>query len=181
MRLQGLIAFAAASCWSLACLPAVSAAVSPNPDPTFHIPRIGVPKISTLSSASPFLTPRFHRLIRADEDKAKKTNTAVFVASEQGGFGALNPRNGEIVWRRVVNDTDPVQGFWLSADGELQLALRELVIVVLEHLDADDPCLSTRIHSRTLPHRQGRRQSYSAQRTHRPTDMDSASDISRTG
>ncbi|CEH18042.1 Uncharacterized conserved protein [Ceraceosorus bombacis] len=121
MRLQVSISLVAACYWALASLSTVSAAVAPNPDPTYHIPRIGVPKLSSLTSASQFLTPRFHRIIRADEDKSKKTNTALFVASEQGGFGALNPRNGDIVWRRVVNDTDPVQGFWLSADVALYL------------------------------------------------------------
>lgn len=73
----------------------------------WHIPRIGVPLASN-DSATPYLAPRFHRIIKPDADIKDKAQTAIFVATESNTVGALNPRNGAIVWRQILEKHDQV-------------------------------------------------------------------------
>ncbi|PWY98863.1 DUF1620-domain-containing protein [Testicularia cyperi] len=71
----------------------------------WHVPRIGVPHVSN-TSATPYLAPRFHRILRPDADVKDKAQTAIFVATESNAVGALNPRNGAIVWRQIFSPND---------------------------------------------------------------------------
>lgn len=79
-----------------------------------YVPRLGVP----LSSDSPSLSlsPRYHRLLPHGSGNVQggKAQTAIFSASDSRIVSAVNPRNGNIVWRQHLDDD--VQGFWL--DGE---------------------------------------------------------------
>lgn len=78
-------------------------------------------------SRAALLQPRFHRFLRYDQAPDAKTQTAIFTAGrssedeEKGRPGAsvvsaLNPRNGDIVWRSVFNDIDPISSMHLSSD-----------------------------------------------------------------
>ena len=87
----------------------------------WHVPRIGVPHISS-ASATKYLSPRFHRLIKPDQDVKDKAQTAIFVATESNAVGALNPRNGNLVWRQVLEDNDPVQAFYQASDVALSIS-----------------------------------------------------------
>nr|CDI55417.1 duf1620-domain-containing protein [Melanopsichium pennsylvanicum 4] len=71
----------------------------------WHVPRVGVPHSSNLSS-TPYLSPRFHRIIKPDADVKEKAQTAIFVATQSNTVAALNPRNGAIVWRHVLQQHD---------------------------------------------------------------------------
>ncbi|TKY85980.1 hypothetical protein EX895_004805 [Sporisorium graminicola] len=71
----------------------------------WHVPRVGVPHASN-DSATPYLSPRFHRIIKPDADVKEKAQTAIFVATESNTVGALNPRNGAIVWRQILPEHD---------------------------------------------------------------------------
>ncbi|KAJ1019961.1 hypothetical protein NDA16_004242 [Ustilago loliicola] len=71
----------------------------------WHVPRIGVPHFSN-DSATPYLSLRFHRIIKPDADIKDKAQTAIFVATESNAVGALNPRNGAIVWRQIFEQHD---------------------------------------------------------------------------
>ncbi|EST05955.1 protein of unknown function DUF1620 [Kalmanozyma brasiliensis GHG001] len=73
----------------------------------WHVPRMGVPHTSN-DSATPYLSPRFHRIIKPDADVKDKAQTAIFIATESNAVGALNPRNGAIVWRQVLAEHDQV-------------------------------------------------------------------------
>ncbi len=73
----------------------------------WHVPRIGVPHTSN-DSATPYLAPRFHRIIKPEADIKDKAQTAIFVATESNVVGALNPRNGAIVWRQILEEHDQV-------------------------------------------------------------------------
>ncbi|SOV08041.1 related to EMC1 - member of a transmembrane complex required for efficient folding of proteins in the ER [Ustilago sp. UG-2017a] len=73
----------------------------------WHVPRIGVPHSSN-DSATPDLSPRFHRIIKPDADIKDKAQTAIFVATESNAVGALNPRNGAIVWRQIFEEHDQI-------------------------------------------------------------------------
>lgn len=73
----------------------------------WHVPRIGVPHASN-DSATPYLAPRFHRIIKPDADIKDKAQTAIFVTTESNVVGALNPRNGAIVWRQILDENDQV-------------------------------------------------------------------------
>ncbi|KIS69936.1 uncharacterized protein UMAG_10160 [Mycosarcoma maydis] len=71
----------------------------------WHVPRMGVPHASN-ASATPYLSPRFHRIIKPDADVKDKAQTAIFLATESNAVGALNPRNGDIVWRQLLAEHD---------------------------------------------------------------------------
>ena len=86
----------------------------------WHVPRIGVPHASN-DSATPYLSPRFHRIIKPDADVKDKAQTAIFVATESNTVGALNPRNGAIVWRQILEDHEQVL---------LQKQFREVVLAI---------------------------------------------------
>lgn len=86
----------------------------------WHVPRLGVPHSSN-DSATPYLSPRFHRIIKPDADVKDKAQTAIFVATESNTVGALNPRNGAIVWRQVLQDHDQV--LLQKQFGEVSLAI----------------------------------------------------------
>lgn len=79
-----------------------------------YIPRLGIPATSPASSLS--INPRYHRIITHASDTVEpgKAQTALFSVSETGVIGALNPRNGQIVWRQQLDEQ--VQGFWLDAN-----------------------------------------------------------------
>ncbi|UZJ53031.1 hypothetical protein CBS101457_002351 [Exobasidium rhododendri] len=126
----------------LACVGILSvAATTPLPE-DLQVERVGVPFPSwsapVYSNATPFnqnpqltrhthLAPRFHRLLRYGKDINSKSQTAIFVAGrsaedeEEGRQGAsiisaLNPRNGEPVWRLIRNDTDPMHSMHLASE-----------------------------------------------------------------
>lgn len=86
----------------------------------WHVPRIGVPHASN-DSATPYLSPRFHRIIKPDADVKDKAQTAIFVATESNTVGALNPRNGAIVWRQILAQHD--QLLMQKQFGEVALAI----------------------------------------------------------
>ncbi|KAJ9478867.1 ER membrane protein complex subunit 1 [Pseudozyma hubeiensis] len=86
----------------------------------WHVPRMGVPHSSN-DSATPYLSPRFHRIIKPDADAKDKAQTAIFIATESNAVGALNPRNGAIVWRQVLQDHD--QLLLQKQYGEVALAI----------------------------------------------------------
>ncbi|SJX66216.1 related to EMC1-member of a transmembrane complex required for efficient folding of proteins in the ER [Sporisorium reilianum f. sp. reilianum] len=86
----------------------------------WHVPRMGVPHSSN-DSATPYLSPRFHRIIKPDADIKDKAQTAVFVATESNTVGALNPRNGAIVWRQILAQHD--QLLLHKQFGEVALAI----------------------------------------------------------
>ena len=86
----------------------------------WHIPRMGVPHASN-DSATPYLSPRFHRIIKPDADVKDKAQTAIFIATESNTVGALNPRNGVIVWRQVLPRHD--QLLLQKQFGEVALAV----------------------------------------------------------
>ncbi|SPO32395.1 related to EMC1 - member of a transmembrane complex required for efficient folding of proteins in the ER [Ustilago trichophora] len=86
----------------------------------WHVPRIGVPHSSN-DSATPYLSPRFHRIIKPDADVKDKAQTAIFVATESNAVGALNPRNGAIVWRQILQQHDQV--LLQKQFGEVALAI----------------------------------------------------------
>jgi hypothetical protein len=104
----------------LSLLCAARAALGSSAEPLEeHVAHIGVPLVDSAAHAAQWRTPRFHRIQPAVAPApGTKSKTAVYVATQQGAVGALNPRNGEIVWRRVLNHTDEVQGFWTGMDGE---------------------------------------------------------------
>lgn len=84
-----------------------------------YIPRLGVPFTSNAPSLS--LSPRYHRLLPHGSGNVQggKAQTAIFSTTQSGIVGAVNPRNGNIVWRQRVQDQ--IQGFWL--DGETAVVL----------------------------------------------------------
>ncbi|GAC98577.1 hypothetical protein PHSY_006171 [Pseudozyma hubeiensis SY62] len=86
----------------------------------WHVPRMGVPHSSN-DSATPYLSPRFHRIIKPDADAKDKAQTAIFIATESNAVGALNPRNGAIVWRQVLEGHD--QLLLQKQYGEVALAI----------------------------------------------------------
>nr|QBH67553.1 hypothetical protein UEMT_2019 [Ustilago esculenta] len=86
----------------------------------WHVPRIGVPHASN-DSATPYLAPRFHRIIKPDADIKEKAQTAIFVATESNTVGALNPRNGAIVWRQILPEHE--QLLLQKQFGEVALAI----------------------------------------------------------
>lgn len=79
-----------------------------------YMPRLGVPLTSQAPSLS--LSPRYHRLLAHGSGNVQggKAQTAIFSATESGIISAVNPRNGNIVWRQHLDDE--IQGFYL--DGE---------------------------------------------------------------
>ncbi|PWN47696.1 DUF1620-domain-containing protein [Violaceomyces palustris] len=111
----------------------------------WHVPRIGVPIISS-KSATQYLTPRFHRLVRPNQDPSEKSQTAIFVATESNALGAINPRNGHLVWRHIYDDSDPLLSFHTSADVLLSISGAGGANVRLHH------GLSGFIHWETLQH-----------------------------
>ena len=84
-----------------------------------YIPRLGVPHTSNAPSLS--LSPRYHRLLPHGSGSVQggKAQTAIFSTTQSGIVGAVNPRNGNIVWRQRLQDQ--IQGFWL--DGETAVVL----------------------------------------------------------
>ncbi|EPQ30682.1 uncharacterized protein PFL1_01583 [Pseudozyma flocculosa PF-1] len=87
----------------------------------WHVPRIGVPHVSS-DSATQYLSPRFHRLIKPWQDVRDKAQTAIFVATESNAVGAINPRNGALVWRQVLDDDDGVIAFTQHSDHALSIS-----------------------------------------------------------
>ncbi|CDS01974.1 related to EMC1-member of a transmembrane complex required for efficient folding of proteins in the ER [Sporisorium scitamineum] len=86
----------------------------------WHVPRMGVPHASN-DSATPYLSPRFHRIIKPDADVKDKAQTAIFIATKSNTVGALNPRNGAIVWRQILPRHD--QLLLQKQFGEVALAI----------------------------------------------------------
>lgn len=91
---------------------------------SWHHPRIGVPLLSTLTSAHNYVSPRFHRIAPTNPPPDFKSQTAIYFAGDKGAIGALNPRNGDIVWRSVLDESERIQAFYLTQDGELQLRVK---------------------------------------------------------
>jgi len=56
--------------------------------------------------------PRFQRFIRDSEDVNTKTSTAFITATRAHSLGALNPRDGSMVWRRLLNEDEDVLGMF---------------------------------------------------------------------
>lgn len=90
------------------------------------------------------LQPRFQRLLRHGQDPNDKTQTAILVAGRPGHddvgeatgarvVAALNPRNGEPVWRRIHNKTDPVTSMHTSSDVLVTLSGLQQTRVALFH------------------------------------------------
>lgn len=78
-----------------------------------YIPRLGPP---LASNHIPALSPRFHRILTHTKQgvEAGKAQTAIFSVTETNVVGAVNPRNGAIVWRQSISD--PIQGLYTDAD-----------------------------------------------------------------
>lgn len=77
------------------------------------IPRLGPP---LASNAIPALSPRFHRILGHTHKviEAGKAQTALFSVTDTNVVGAVNPRNGAIVWRQQIHA--PVQGLYTDSD-----------------------------------------------------------------
>ncbi|WFD18188.1 hypothetical protein MCAP1_000387 [Malassezia caprae] len=60
--------------------------------------------------------PRFQRFIRDLEDVNTKTSTAFITGTEAHSIGALNPRDGGMVWRRLLNEDENVLGMFSYED-----------------------------------------------------------------
>lgn len=60
--------------------------------------------------------PRFQRFIRDSEDVNTKTSTAFITATEAHSLGALNPRDGGMVWRRLLSENEDVLGMFSYED-----------------------------------------------------------------
>ncbi|WFD25396.1 hypothetical protein MNAN1_000364 [Malassezia nana] len=60
--------------------------------------------------------PRFQRFIRDSEDVNTKTSTALITSTEAHSVGALNPRDGSMVWRRLLNEDEEVLGMFSYED-----------------------------------------------------------------
>lgn len=78
-----------------------------------YTPRLGSPVTSNTVAA---LQPRFHRILghTSQSVEAGKAQTALFSVTDANVVGAVNPRNGAIVWRQHLDSK--VQGMWLDAD-----------------------------------------------------------------
>ncbi|CAO1616341.1 unnamed protein product [Parajaminaea phylloscopi] len=78
-----------------------------------YIPRLGSP---IASNSIPALSPRFHRILGHTHEgvEAGKAQTALFSVTDTNVVGAVNPRNGAIVWRQHIQG--PVQGLYTDAD-----------------------------------------------------------------
>lgn len=86
-----------------------------KPDPAIvghYAVHFGVPRVD--DGAQRYVPPRFQRFIRPDQDVNSKTSTAIVAATESGTYGALNPRDGGIVWRRY--DKSSVKGMFSMGD-----------------------------------------------------------------
>ncbi|KAN0065514.1 hypothetical protein ACQY0O_001351 [Thecaphora frezii] len=118
----GAASFLVAALVALLCSPLAAALSRQDAGKIdWHVPRIGVPHITT-DSATRYMAPRFHRLIKPEQDVKDKAQTAIFVATESNTVGALNPRNGAIVWRQVLEDDDPLIAFYQHADTALSIS-----------------------------------------------------------
>lgn len=74
---------------------------------------LGVPQ--TNAGAQRYVAPRFQRFLRADQDVNTKTSTAIVVATDSQTYGAVNPRDGGLVWRRY--DKAGIYGLYSMGDG----------------------------------------------------------------
>lgn len=74
---------------------------------------LGVPQ--TNAGAQRYVAPRFQRFLRADQDVNAKTSTAIVVATDSQTYGAVNPRDGGLVWRRY--DKAGIYGLYSMGDG----------------------------------------------------------------
>ncbi|CAO1634634.1 unnamed protein product [Sympodiomycopsis kandeliae] len=84
-----------------------------------YIAHIGVPLASDSPSLS--ISPRYHRLLPHGSGNVQggKAQTAIFSTTESGIVAAVNPRNGNLVWRQHLKDQ--IQGFWLDGDAAVVL------------------------------------------------------------
>ncbi|KAK0545030.1 hypothetical protein OC846_005828 [Tilletia horrida] len=79
----------------------------------WYLPRIGVPRTGGNSTASPGkVGPRFHKLLRPGMSRKEKGQTAIYTVTESNVITALNPKNGGIVWRQVLDDDDRILAFY---------------------------------------------------------------------
>ncbi|WFD44696.1 hypothetical protein MPSI1_003366 [Malassezia psittaci] len=85
----------------------------------------GVPKTSV--GAQRHRAPRFQRFIRDDQEARTKTSTAFVSVTESGTYGALNPKDGAMVWRRY--DKSRVQALYSMGDAIVTLSGRGGAIV----------------------------------------------------
>ena len=76
--------------------------------------RLGVPRTER-DAATRYVAPRFQRFIRSTQDVNAKTSTALVAATHSNTIGALNPRDGGTVWRRVFG-SEQVQGLFSIED-----------------------------------------------------------------
>lgn len=79
-------------------------------------PYFGVPRTAP-HEAVRSVHPRFQRFIRDSQDVNMQTSTAFLASTEARTVGALNPRDGSMVWRRVLDDGDDVLSLWSYEDG----------------------------------------------------------------
>ncbi|KOS16230.1 hypothetical protein Malapachy_3417 [Malassezia pachydermatis] len=80
----------------------------PAPPVSSHLsPYFGVPVTEPRKSVRA-VHPRFQRFIRDSQDVNTQTSTAFITMTDAGTIGALNPRDGSMVWRRVLDKGDEV-------------------------------------------------------------------------
>ncbi|KAI0920704.1 hypothetical protein AcV5_010378 [Taiwanofungus camphoratus] len=65
----------------------------------WHKPFVGVPLVSSLSTA-----PTFHRLAKS----GAATQSVILTATSSNGLAALNPVDGSIVWRHIFEDNEHI-------------------------------------------------------------------------
>ena len=73
--------------------------------------------------------PRFQRFIRDSENVNTKTSTAFITSTQAHSVGALNPRDGSMVWRRLLNENEDVLGMFSYEDMLLLATNRDGVTV----------------------------------------------------
>lgn len=87
----------------------------PPPVIAHYAPHFGVPLTEPWASRR-VVQPRLQRFILASQPADAKTSTALVAATDSHTFGALNPRDGSIVWRRLLAPGDEAQGVFGNED-----------------------------------------------------------------
>ena len=93
----------------------------PSPPIVAHLSQyLGVP-ITDSDTPMRFLHPRMQRFIRDSQNVNDKASAAFVTLTDTGVLGALNPRDGGIAWRRLVDQDDHIRGLFSIDDGTYSL------------------------------------------------------------
>ncbi|KAI3629163.1 hypothetical protein CBS9595_000235 [Malassezia furfur] len=104
---------------------------------------LGVPQ--TNAGAQRYVAPRFQRFLRADQDVNAKTSTAIVVATDSQTYGAVNPRDGGLVWRRY--DKAGIYGLYSMGDARAVLGKTGELLWETRMHNASRPLATPGVHA----------------------------------